>query len=160
MNKLTLGLTLLLTYGCSQPILNSRSVIAGTTVSGCSQTFKVNLNQQNITEVVLNEQTLVKSGRVTATEAVGYRFDAESGQILTYTTNDDICIMVYTPDNQIISSGKLTVSGKYILEVSAPQNHRVFGLGMSLYILQVSAPQGTRAFSLSMSLTNPQPVYE
>ncbi|MDH6106192.1 ARC6/PARC6 family protein [Anabaenopsis tanganyikae CS-531] len=159
MNKLTLGLTLLLTYGCSQPILNSRSVIApGTTVSGCSETFKVNLNQQNITEVGLNEQTLVKSGRVTATEAVGYRFDAESGQILTYTTNDDICIVVYTPDNRIISSGKLPVSGKYILEVSAPQNHRVFGLGMSLYLLQVSAPQGIRAFNLSMSLTTPQPI--
>ncbi len=140
MNKLTLGLTLLLTYGCSQPILNSSSSIAPVdSPPGCPEKPTLNLDQQNVEEINL-DQSLVKSGRVTTTKSVGYRFDAESGQTLNYSTNDDVCIVIYTPDNQIIDSGELTTSGKYVLEVSAPQ--------------------GTRAFSLSMSLTNPQPVNE
>jgi hypothetical protein len=140
MNKLTLGLTLLLTYGCSQPILNSSSSIAPVDSSaGCPEKPTLNLDQQNVEEIDL-DQSLVKSGRVTTTKSVGYRFDAESGQTLNYSTSDDVCIVIYTPDNQIIDSGELTTSGKYVLEVSAPQ--------------------GTRAFSLSMSLTNPQPVNE
>ena len=140
MNKLTLGLTLLLTYGCSQPILNSSLSIAPVDSSpGCSDKPTLNLDQQNVEEIDL-DQSLVKSGRVTTTESVGYRFNAESGQTLSYSTNDDVCIVIYTPDNQIIDSGELTISGKYILEVSAPQ--------------------GIRAFNLSMSLTNPQLVDE
>ena len=138
MNKLTLGLTLLLTYGCSQPILNSSLSIAPVDSSpGCSEKPTLNLDQQNVEEINL-DQSLVKSGRVTTTESVGYRFNAESGQTLSYSTNDDVCIVIYTPDNQIIDSGELTTSGKYILEVSAPQ--------------------GIRAFNLSMSLTTPQPI--
>jgi hypothetical protein len=140
MNKLTLGLTLLLTYGCSQPILNSSSSIAPVdSPAGCPEKPTLNLDQQTVEEIDL-DQSLVKSGRVTTTKSVGYRFDAESGQTLNYSTNDDVCIVIYTPDNEIIDSGELTISGKYVLEVSAPQ--------------------GTRAFSLSMSLTNPQPVNE
>ncbi|MDB9445481.1 hypothetical protein [Anabaena sp. CS-542/02] len=163
MNKLTLSLILLMSYGCSQPIFNSRSAIAPvTSPSGCSQTSKVNLNQQNITEVVLDEQMLVKSGRVTATEAVGYRFDAQQGQTFTYNTNDDICIVVYTPDNQIITSGELPTRGKYIVQVSAPQNDRAFGLGMSLTspvvedIPETPTPEPTTVNTASSSPTTNQ----
>ncbi|MDB9445483.1 ARC6/PARC6 family protein [Anabaena sp. CS-542/02] len=140
MNKLTLALTLLLTYGCSQPILNSGSASAPVdSPAGCPEKPTLNLDEQNVEEINL-DQSLVKSGRVTTTESVGYTFSAESGQTLSYSTNDDVCIVIYTPDNQIIDSGELTTSGKYILEVSAPQ--------------------GIRAFNLSMSLTNPEPVNE
>jgi hypothetical protein len=138
MNKLTLGLTLLLTYGCGQPILNSSLSIAPVDSSpGCPEKPTLNLDQQTVEEIDL-DQSLVKSGRVTTTKSLGYRFDAESGQTLNYSTNDDVCIVIYTPDNQIIESGELTTSGKYVL--------------------QVSAPQGTRTFNLSMSLTTPQLV--
>ncbi|CEJ46708.1 hypothetical protein [Umezakia ovalisporum] len=138
MNKLTLGLTLLLTYGCSQPILNSSLSIPPVDSSpGCPEKPIINLDQQTVEEINL-DQSLVKSGRVTSTKSVGYRFDAKSGQTLSYSTNDDVCIVIYTPDNQIIDSGELTISGKHILEVSAPQ--------------------GIRAFNLSMSLTTPQPI--
>ncbi|MDB9540883.1 hypothetical protein [Anabaenopsis arnoldii] len=163
MNKLTLSLILLMSYGCSQPLFNSRSAIAPvTSPSDCSQTSKVNLNQQNITEVVLDEQMLVKSGRVTATEAVGYRFDAQPGQTFTYNTNDDICIVVYTPDNQIITSGELPTRGKYILQVSSPQNDRAFGLGMSLTspvvedIPETPTPEPTTVNTASTSPTTNQ----
>ncbi|MDH6106193.1 hypothetical protein NWP22_09995 [Anabaenopsis tanganyikae CS-531] len=138
MNKLILGLILLITYGCSNPILNSSSSIAPVDSSpGCPDKPTLNLDQQTLEDINLY-QSLIKSGRVTATKSLGYRFDAESGQTLNYSTNDDVCIVVYTPDNQIIDTGELTTSGKYILEVSAPQ--------------------GTRTFNLSMSLTTPQPV--
>jgi hypothetical protein len=138
MNKLILGLTLLITYGCSQPILNSSSSIAPVdSPAGCPEKPTLKLDQQTVEDIDLN-QSLIKSGRVTATKSLGYRFDAESGQTLNYSTNDDVCIVIYTPDNQIIESGELTTSGKYVL--------------------QVSAPQGTRTFNLSMSLTTPQLV--
>ena len=138
MNKLILGLILLITYGCSQPILNSSSLIAPVDSSpDCPEKPILNLDQQTLEDINL-DQSLIKSGRVTATKSLGYRFDAESGQTLNYSTNDDVCIVIYTPDNQIIESGELTISGKYILEVSAPQ--------------------GTRTFNLSMSLTTPQLV--
>ena len=162
MNKLTLSLMLLMSYGCSQPLFNSRSAIAPVNSSpGCPEKPTLNLDQQTVEDINL-DQSLVKSGRVTATEAVGYQFDAQSGQTLTYSTNEDVCIVVYTPDNQIIDGGELPTSGKYIVQVSSPQDERAFDLKMSLTtpvvenIPETPTPEPTTVNTASSSPTTNQ----
>ncbi|KZL51549.1 hypothetical protein A2T98_01425 [Nodularia spumigena CENA596] len=139
MKNLTICWTLLTIYGCTQPILNSSSSVISSPSPGCSDQPAVSLRGEDVEEIALNEQTLTKSGQATANKSVGYKFDAESGQKLSYATDADICIWVYTPDNQIINTLELPKDGTYIIQVSAPQGLRTFDLNMSLTSLQASS---------------------
>lgn len=136
MKKLTICCTLLTIYGCSQPVLNSSSSVAS--FVGCPDKPEVTLREQDVTEINLNQETLTQSGRATASQSIGYKFYAESGQRLSYATDADICIWVYTPDNQIIHTKELPTDGKYIIQVSAPQGLRTFDLQMALSSLEPS----------------------
>ena len=137
MKKLTPYLISLLIYGCEQPILNLLSSINPSVT--CPDKPTLTLSEQDLEEITLNEQTISKSGQARQNKSVGYRFDGTSGYKLTYTTDADICIWLFTPDNQIIKTSELPRDGKYILQVSAPQGVRTFDLQMTLSSLQASS---------------------
>jgi hypothetical protein len=158
MKKLTLCCTLFIIYGCNQPVLNSSSSVASS--GDCPDKPEATLREQDVTEITLNQETLTQSGRATTTQSVGYKFDAESGQRLSYFTDADICIWVYTPDNQIINTKELPTDGKYIIQVSAPQGLRNFDLQMALNSLEPSpssTPVTVAPTNVSNNITQPEP---
>jgi hypothetical protein len=157
MKNLTICWTLLTIYGCSQPVLNSSSSVISSPSPGCSDQPAVSLRGEDVEEIALNEQTLTKSGQATATKSLGYQFDAESGQKLSYATDADICIWVYTPDNQIINTLELPKDGAYIIQVSAPQGLRTFDLNMSLTSLQASSTPTPVPVQASVATTTNTP---
>lgn len=138
MKKLFLYFTLLMTCGCQA--LSQASQQSIQTSTGCLEKPKTTLSKDNVEEISLSEQTVSKSGKASADKSVGYTFEAESGQQLSYRTSDDICIWIYTPDNEILNSGELPKNGKYTLQVSAPKGSRTFKLEMSLATPQASQP--------------------
>ncbi|MBC1239865.1 hypothetical protein [Nostoc sp. 2RC] len=90
------------------------------------------LNPKNVKQIQLASQTITESHQLRAGEDLGYTFEAQSGQRLSHKTNDDICMWVYAPDNQIITSKDLTQTGKYIIQVSVPKGSTTFDLKLSL----------------------------
>ncbi|WP_066423573.1 ARC6/PARC6 family protein [Anabaena sp. 4-3] len=146
MKKLIIYSTLLTLLGC-QNLDNSSSPVAE--ANGCPEKPSISLRENEVEEVSLNEQIVTKSGQAKANKAIGYQFQAESGQKLSYATDADVCIWVFAPDNEILTSRNLEKTGKYIIQVSAPQGTKSFDLQMSLDIPQVAATS-----NVSLSSTN------
>lgn len=138
MKKLFIYFTLLMNCGCQALSQVSQQPTQAST--GCPEEPKTTLSKNNVDEISLSEQTVSKSGKASADKSVGYAFKAESGQKLSYRTGDDICIWIYTPDNELLNSGDITQSGTYTVQVSAPKGSTTFNLEMSLDTPQASQP--------------------
>lgn len=146
MQKLIIYSTLLTLLGC-QNLGNSSSSVSSS--KDCSEKPSISLRENDVQEISLNEKIINKSGQANASKAIGYKFQGESGQKLSYSTEADICIWLFAPDNEIITTRDLQKTGKYILQVSAPQGAKSFDLQMSLGIPQAA----TSSNSLSSSTT-------
>lgn len=133
MEKYIWYLTLLIISGCNSKIMSFASP------SACPEKPVSALKKENVEKITLNNKILTKSGQANANKSVGYKFAAKSGKKLSYSTNADICIWVYTPDNQILNGRDLTQNGTYIIQVSAPKGSKTFDLNMSLGTLEASS---------------------
>ncbi len=98
----------------------------------CPQEPTVALKPENVKSVSLNQEELSVSGNVRRNKSVGYTFEAEAEQELKYQTSEEICVWLYTPDNEILSGTVLPKNGKYIVQVAIPQGSANFSLKMSL----------------------------
>ncbi|MFN5990981.1 MAG: ARC6/PARC6 family protein [Dolichospermum sp.] len=132
--------TCLSVIGC-QTIENPLTNVSSNAISssGCGEKPMVSLSGKDVEEVVLNESTVTKSGQVSASKNVGYTFTAKTGQKLSYNTDADVCLWVFTPDNAIFKGGELPRNGKYIIQVAAPQGVKTFDLTMGLGVLETAA---------------------
>jgi hypothetical protein len=133
MKKLLIYSTFLSIIGC-QPGMNPIASISSNSVSssGCADKPTGSLSKKDVEEIVLNEGTITKSGQVNASKYHGYTFTAKSGEKLVYKTNQDICIWVYTPDNQLINSPILPLDGNYTVQVAAMGGSTTFDLALQL----------------------------
>ncbi|WP_107806367.1 hypothetical protein [Nodularia spumigena] len=121
---------LLTAYGCSGESQILQQAIQTSTV--CPDKPTAILNANNVKEISLNSQILKIAGQASANQPTAYIFEAIAGQEFTYKTSEDICLWLYTPDNQILTSGILPISGKYMIQVAARQGSTSFNLEMSL----------------------------
>ena len=130
MKKLYFQILLLIFYGCQahkqvfQPV--------NQTSQSCPEKPKSALRTNNVKEVLQDIKIVKESGQVSANKSIAYTFSGKVGQELKRKTTDDICIWLYTPDNQIINTETLPKTGKYILEITATQGTTSFNLEMSL----------------------------
>ncbi|MBD2139885.1 ARC6/PARC6 family protein [Anabaena sp. FACHB-1250] len=140
MKNLVVYSTCLSVIGC-QTIENPLANVSSNAISssGCGEKPMVSLSGKDVEEVVLNESTVTKSGQVSANKNVGYTFTATTGQKLSYNTDADVCLWVFTPDNTIFKGGELPRNGKYIIQVAAPQGVKTFDLTMGLGVLETAA---------------------
>ena len=87
------------TQGCSRSVPKSSALITSTnqTISNCSSAGGLSLPEKNVEEITLNlnRQPLIKSGRVSINQPVGYTFFAQSGLYINYSTNDNVCVTVF-----------------------------------------------------------------
>jgi hypothetical protein len=155
--------------GYRQNSLTLISQISGAKISGsntsnsrCPDKPTGSLASKNVKPIQLSSQTLTETGKVRAGKYLGYTFTAKSGQKLSYQTNDDVCIWLYAPDNQIITNKDLMQTGKYIIQVSAPQGVRNFELKLGLDISQSlvassSTPSSTSVQTNISTTTRPNP---
>jgi hypothetical protein len=128
MNRFYLAVIFALLVGCQQQY--NPNVIPP--VKKCSEKLIPSLKEKNVKTISLNTQDVKESGTAYLDTSVGFSFDGQSGQDFTYLTVDNICIWVYTPDSQILTSSKLPRNGKYIVQVSAPSGQTTFNLSMKL----------------------------
>lgn len=156
MKRIICYLTLLIISGCQQ--VTTSAPVAST----CPEKPANTLAEKDVQEIVLDEQTLSKSGQASANKSIGYKFAAKSGQKFSFSTDTDICVWLYTPDSQILNGGDLPQTGKYILQVAALNGSKTFDMKMTLGILQASAsPTATPSDSITLSPTSviPTPTF-
>ncbi|MGC9503153.1 ARC6/PARC6 family protein [Baaleninema sp.] len=65
----------------------------------------------------LDGKTIQKTGTLPAGEAIGFTFVGKTGREFDIQQNEEICVWVYTPDNQIFSGKTLPVDGTYTVHV-------------------------------------------
>ena len=140
LKKLIVYSTCLSLIGC-QTIENPLTNVSSNAISssGCAEKPMVSLSGKDVETVALNESTITKSGQVSASKNIGYTFTATTGQKLSYSTDADVCLWVFSPDNEILKGGELSKNGKYIIQVAAPQGAKTFDLKMSLGVLETAA---------------------
>lgn len=132
-------ITCLIVTGCSKPEASSSQIESNLADTGCPPEPKLKLDKQNVEEISLTNQTVSKSNQVSSNKSIGYAFQAEAGQKLNYQTDQDICIWVYQPNNQLVNATKLPETGKYVIQVTAPKGSKTFDLAMSLETLTSNA---------------------
>ncbi|BAY99822.1 hypothetical protein NIES37_38050 [Tolypothrix tenuis PCC 7101] len=107
------------------------------------------LDSKNVKPLQISSKTVTETGQIRADQYLAYTFEAKSGQKLSYQTNDNICVWVYAPDNQLITTKDLSQSGKYIIQVSTPQGSTTFSLAMNLQNMAAESASSDSAKSLS-----------
>jgi hypothetical protein len=90
------------------------------------------LETNNVKPISLSSQAITETGMVTNNKSLGYTFTAKSGEKLIYKTNQDICIWIYTPDNQLITNPILPLDGKYTVQLAAIKGSTTFDLALEL----------------------------
>ena len=140
LKKLIVYSTCLSIIGC-QTIENPLTNVSSNAISssGCGEKPMVSLSEKDVETVALNESTITKSGQVSVSKNIGYTFTATTGQKLSYNTDADVCLWIFTPDNEILKGGELSKNGKYVIQVAAPQGAKTFDLKMSLGVLETAA---------------------
>lgn len=143
MKRLILAISLITLCGCesiskaSQAILNPENQGSPNKYSeDCPEKPVGTLDSKNVEQIVLGNQEVKKSGNIRAGKYVGYNFKGQSGQKLSYSTNENLCFWVYTPDNQLLNTVELPQDGRYTIQVSTPKGSTTFDLKMKL----VSSP--------------------
>ncbi len=150
----------LMICGCN-PLnqLSSQSVSNNLDKSNkCLEKPAGSLDRKNVEALPLDNQGVKKSGVATSNNYIGYAFNARSGQKLNYRTKQDICLWIYTPDNQLLNSGSLPTTGSYIIEISAPKGATTFEIEMNLETVQAqvsSSPVASQSSYTSYSSPTP-----
>ena len=86
------------------------------------------LDAKNVQEINFEADSITKSGDVGENKSVGYRFTGHKGQKLTYQVNNDVCVWVYTPDNDLLTGTELPKNGKYLIQLSSLKQSATFNL--------------------------------
>ncbi len=123
---------LIVNSGCK---LESKTSVQGTLNNPdakCPNKPGGSLNNKNVKQIQLSSQAITESDQLRAGEYLGYAFEAQSGQRLSYQTNNDICIWVYAPDNELIMGKNFTQTGKHIIQISVPKDSTTFDLKLAL----------------------------
>ncbi len=97
----------------------------------CPDQPKTALTSKNTETIVLTDQPLNKSKQVTSTKMVGYTFNAQSGQKLELSIDDDVCEWLYAPDGQLITNSELTQTGQYTLQLSTIKGSKTVNLNIN-----------------------------
>ena len=139
--------------------LNVLMIIVGALLTGCQQNSPTTttsgskiaaaicqsqpsqpLDTRNVKPTTIERKDTLISGIVDENKQLGYRFDAKSGQLLKYKTDDGVCVWIYSPESKLLTDGKIPSDGAYVIQVSALKGSTTFNLTASLAVPQAQAP--------------------
>lgn len=130
--QFVLVLILLINVGCSSSLTESFY-----SASDCSMKPNTVLHPEQIKPLTLTDKLIEISG-VAIQDAIGYQFFAQAGQTIQYKTDQELCIWLYTPDNQILEETTLPLSGNYILQIVTKGQSKEFKLSLGLDVKSIS----------------------
>lgn len=121
-----------LVTSCTEDEKANSNVTSNQTDQGCPKRPEMPLQEESINTLEFKEDELAKSGIINQNETIGYRLQGKSEQELKYETNDNICVWVFTPENEVLKQTELPIDGTYIMQVTTPVGSRSFDLTINL----------------------------
>ncbi len=138
----TLFCLLLLTVSACSGFSQGANNVSSTS-NECPEKPQGKLSSNNVQLVSLDGPTVTESGILSPDKNQGYAFEAKSGQKISYKTKEDICIWVYSPQNQLLKSKVLPQAGKYTIQLASRQGVQTFELEMGLDTPLQTSPSPT-----------------
>lgn len=154
----TLCLSLLLFIGgnacSSKNSVDVKTVEQVKTSTGvCPLKPTATLASSNVKSISFSNGAIAESGTLSSNKHIGYTFTAKSGQKLLYQTEDELCLWLYSPENQLVTTTELPATGQYILQVSAPKGSQSFDLTIGFKTKEVT--QAKKSLPPSTVSSNP-----
>jgi ARC6-like, IMS domain len=99
----------------------------------CPKKSSAVLTEDRVEELNLTSTVTSRYGQSSTLKPVGYKFEGKEGQLINYSLKgQDICVWLYTSDNQIITSKVLPKKDKYLLQIAQSKGVGTFEIEMSL----------------------------
>jgi hypothetical protein len=136
MKKILLYLFALILSGCDSQLFSQ--IQTQTTMKECPQIPKETLIPENVKTISIDGQQVKESGIVQTGRAVGYSFIGKKNQQLSYLTTEGICMWIYSPDNEVITSTTLPQDGKYTAQITTLQGSKTFDIEIGLDVKATS----------------------
>ncbi|AFZ50008.1 ARC6/PARC6 family protein [Dactylococcopsis salina] len=114
------------------------------------------LEASNVEKVSLDGNETTVSGQLTADEALGYAFEGKEEQKLSYSTDDEFCMWVLTPNNDVLEGLELPTDGSYIVQIAIPKGAKTFELAMELRNPESAVSSNNRSQNNSVDFSNIQ----
>jgi uncharacterized protein YpmB len=92
----------------------------------CSTALASSLKESNVKFLSGSTNSQKVNGIASSENPVGFLVPAKAGQLIKYTSSDDVCITLFSPDSKPMTSGEIGADGKYIIQVSVPEGSRTF----------------------------------
>ena len=152
LKQLFLTALLILLHGCKGTDTgttdNSKNTDTGiTNNSGCPAQPKAGLDAKNVKQVSLEQGSITEIGQLSAGQDKGFAFKAAKGTRLNFKTKNDICVWVFTPDNNLLSNNVIPANGSYTMQIAALKGSTDFTLGIGFGSL---SPTASGSFSVSI----------
>jgi hypothetical protein len=96
------------------------------------------LDKSNVKSIRLAANEVNESGQIHFGQSLGFEFEAKAKQKLELSTQENLCLYIYTPSNQMLSDNILPENGKYIVQVAIPSGMATFSLAMKLASTDIS----------------------
>lgn len=137
MKALYLIICLALISGCNDLTgsqSNSPDLASDATLGAqvCPQVSNEPLLSESVQPADLKEGTVDLTGQIRSGQSLGFTFQGKAGQPLNFSTQDNLCIWVFTPSNQLLQGGNLPEDGKYIIQLDTPSGTTAFSLNLDL----------------------------
>ncbi|WP_204103115.1 MULTISPECIES: ARC6/PARC6 family protein [Spirulina sp. CCY15215] len=110
------------------------------------------LKSNNVKKIDIDGKIIEESSRVRKGKYIGYSFEGKKGQELDFSTETDLCLWLFSPNNELIDGLKLQEDGFYTLQITVPKGSTSFDLTIGL---DASIPTASNPISISSS--NPSP---
>jgi len=112
---------------------NNNSDNQSNSLNDCLSKNKLELTKDNVKPLDFNDGNIAQSGIIKQGEKIGFSFTASAGDKFEYQTKDEnICIDIYAPNNQLVNDINLPVDGNYLIEVYLPQGSQSYIINFSL----------------------------
>jgi hypothetical protein len=137
MKSLYLSICLALISGCNLLTggqSSSPDSLNGATLGSqvCPQAPNEPLLSESVQTADLKGGKVDLTGQIRSGQSLGFTFQGKAGQPLNFSTQDNLCIWVFTPSNQLLQGGTLPEDGQYIIQLGTPSGTTTFSLNLDL----------------------------
>jgi hypothetical protein len=144
----------LTTNSCTSPSPNPLP----TKLATCPEKPVESLSASDVKNITLNATAVKESGSISAGKMKGFTFKAKKGQQIEYKTSENLCIWVFSQDNQLITGKTLSSDGNYTLQITVPQGTTTFDIEMSLDANETPKPVAVATPTASPTLVPTQTI--
>ena len=79
---------------------------------------------------------------------LGYTFEAQTGQKINLRNIDNLCVWIYSSDNQLLSGADLPKTGKYTVQIASKKDSRKLDIDIGFNGASIRVIEGSINFNI------------